>query len=184
VSERSGLWALLAGDPPAVELEQPEAPPAPLAAEEWTAALAAAEAIDDAGDRARALASLAARILAAERRDAFAAALDRALDHAAATLGSRRLSRAVRRLAPVMPEAMLPRAFAVASRIPRGRMRRHALEDMAAVDLRGAAPAVQHACFDVALRASVAHLDVPRFVRALAPIVQRLREGEEPWSRS
>jgi hypothetical protein len=111
------------------------------------------------------------------------AALEQTLDDAAATLTSRRLSRAVRALAPHLPESMLPHAFAVASRIRRDRRRKYALQDMSA-DVRTASPAVLHACLDIALRASVERLETTRCVRWLLPIVTALDRGGVPWRPS
>ncbi len=115
-----------------------------------------------------------------------AAELERRLDEAAATLGSRALARALGEVAGELPDSQLPWAFAIASRIPRARMRRRALVDLAAV-AAAAPPAVAHECFDIALRGAVEHLDVPRFVRALLPITDRLGQldsGGAPWRRS
>ena len=169
----------------AEEKKKGEAAP-PLPAGERAAALAAASAIEHAGDRAQALADLCERIPADERPGELTDALARALDHAASTLRTRGLARAIGRLAPELPETLLPHAFEIASRIQRTRMRRRALEDLAAT-APAVSPPVLHECFDIALRASVEHLDVPRFVRQLLPIVDRLGQldgGGVPWRPS
>ena len=180
VEERAQLWAQLDdrrdAEPPPAEPQPP-----PLPAGERAPALAAAEALEDAGDRARALAEVGARIPAGERFGDVAAAFERAIDHAAATLRSRRLGRALRAMAPVLPPLLLPHAFAVGSRIPRRRFRKYVWQDVSA-DMRTAPPLVQHRCLDIALRAAVEHLDVPTCARSVLPIVDRLDdEGGGPW---
>lgn len=180
--ERAELWALLAERGPAEPREEQPAP-APLPAEERAGAIAAATEMEDAGERARALADLCEGIPAAQRSSELIAALEGTLDDAAATLTSRRLSRAVRALAPHLPDALLPRAFAIATRIRRERRRRYALQDMA-VDLQDASPAVLHVCLDIALRASLEHLETTRCVRWLLPIIKALDRGGVPWRQS
>ena len=177
--ERSELWAALA-EPAEQDLEPSRSPPEPLPADERPGAVAAIAALDDASDRARALAALCPRIPAEERSDELVSVLERTLEDAAVTLSSRHLSRAMQRLTPHLPEELLPRAFAIASRIPRTRMRRRALVDMAS-DVQDATPVVLHACLDIALRGSVEHLDVARCVRSLMPIIKALDRGGVPW---
>jgi hypothetical protein len=180
--ERAELWALLAERGPAEPREEQPAP-APLPAEERAGAIAAAAEMEDAGERARALADLCEGIPAAQRSSELIAALEGTLDDAAATLTARRLSRAVRALAPHLPDALLPKAFAIATRIRRERRRRYALQDMA-VDLQDASPAVLHVCLDIALRASLEHLETTRCVRWLLPIIKALDRGGVPWRQS
>jgi hypothetical protein len=184
--EREKLLAMIE-EPDGAEDEESEREPEPvLPAGERAAALAAAMAHEDADDRAFALAEVCERIPPAERTQDLSDALASTLDYAAATLRSRGLARSIGWLAPVLPDSLLPRAFAIASRISRLRMRRRALDHLAGL-APTATPTVLHECFDVALRASVEQLDVPRFVRSLLPIVYRLGQldgGGGPWRPS
>ena len=185
--EREQLLAMVDEPRGAADEDEDEGEPAPpLPAGERAAALAAASAIEDAGDRSKALAKLCERSPAEERPRELTEALARVLDDAGSTLDSRGLANVVGRLAPQLPEALLPHAFAIASRIPRGRMRRRALDSLA-VTAPAVSPPILHECFDIALRASVERLDVPRFVRPLLPIVDRLGQldrGGVPWRPS